>query len=162
MEDVTARPRPRRKSRDLTRDLVRETPNDVRIARTPGLRMVTLALGGFVVLALVGTLVVLPVRDLFRQRTAIAQRSAEFNALADANEKLQNEVDYLQTPQGIVSSARTALGYVFPGERRVTILDMPKLPTALPPSWPYSMVTNIVAVRSSAATQSSGQGSYQP
>lgn len=98
-------------------------------------------------LSLVTTLIVLPVRDVLRQRAEISERRTEFEALADANEQLVDDVDYLASPEGLIASARSELGFLFPGEKQVTILEMPDLPTELPAQWPYSMISNIVAVR---------------
>jgi hypothetical protein len=111
------------------------------------LRWATFGAAGFVALSLVTTLIVLPVRDTMRQRAEIAERRVEFEALADANEKLVDDVDYLASPEGLIASARSELGFLFPGEKQVTILEMPDLPTNLPAEWPYSMVSNIVSVR---------------
>lgn len=129
----------------------RQRPSgDAASVRQRVLRWSALCLGVFVALSLVTTLVILPVRDVMRQRTEIDDRRAEFEALADANEQLVDDVDYLGSQEGLIASARSELGFLFPGERQVTILEMPALPTALPAEWPYSMVTNIVEVRSSA------------
>ncbi|MEY4365833.1 MAG: hypothetical protein RLZZ305_1177 [Actinomycetota bacterium] len=102
-------------------------------------------------LAFVFTMFWMPVRDYFTQRTALAQKQAEYNALADANEQLQNEVNVLQTPEGVRRAARDHLGFVMPGEKRVKLLPADALPTDLPASWPYSLVTGIVSVRRSIA-----------
>jgi len=107
-------------------------------------------LGVFIGVSLTASLVVLPLRDVVRQNEAIAERRAEFDALADANEQLMKEIDYLGSAPGIIAAAREQLGYIFAGEKRVTLLDEPALPTDLPQEWPYTMVTNIVAVRSGA------------
>ena len=58
-----------------------------------------------------------------------------------------DDVDFLGSPEGLIASARSELGFVFPDEKKVTILEMPDLPTDLPDEWPYSMISNIVAVR---------------
>lgn len=120
------------------------------------LRIVTVVLVGSLVGALSVTLLVLPMRDFFQQRTAMASRSREFEALADANEQLQIEIREMKSPEGIVAAARSQLGYVFPREQRVQIVSMPDLPTTLPTSWPYSMVSSILAVRAAALGASGG------
>jgi hypothetical protein len=91
------------------------------------------------------------VKAYFEQRDVFNKKTAEFNALADANEELQNEVNDLSTPEGIRNAARTQLGYVLPGEQKLSFAKTPALPTALPPQWPYSLVTSIVAVRTQVA-----------
>lgn len=98
------------------------------------------------------SLVVFPLRDFVVQRQAIAQKTAEFETLADANEQLQFEVNRLSTPEGIRNAARAQLGYVLPGEQRMSLVQMPALPTDLPDSWPYTLVTDIVRFRTAAAS----------
>lgn len=117
-----------------------------------GLRVV----GAAVAFAFALTMVVYPVRDYFEQRDRIRARETEFEALADANEQLFNEVQRLRTPEGVRSAARSQLGYVLPGEDRIALTPMPALPTALPQSWPYSMVTDILRVRTAQASTSNG------
>ena len=101
------------------------------------------------------SLVVIPVSDYVAQRSELDRKEREFEALADANEQLLNEVTQLETPEGAIAAARRQLGYVMPGEQRVALVPMPALPTTLPDAWPYSMVTDIVAVRTAEAGQSS-------
>lgn len=114
------------------------------------------ALGVVVAGAAAVSLFVFPLRDWVTQREALAKKSSEFEKLADANEALQNDVNALSTPEGIRRAAREQLGYVNPGEQRITLGPMPALPTALPDTWPYTMVTDIVTVRSHAAVAASG------
>lgn len=110
--------------------------------------------------ALTVTLVVLPLRDFLQQRTDIATRTREFEALANANEQLQIEVRHMKSPEGIISAARSQLGYVFPREQRIQIVSMPNLPTTLPTSWPYNMVSAILAARTAA--QNTNPGALAP
>lgn len=161
----------RRDMRDATRDitraltegLARRTPAENRLIKSRPLRVLAWAAAGVVVLAVAAAFFVFPMRDYFKQHEALAQRSAEFEALADANEQLQDEIDALQTPAGVVAAARSELGYVYPGERRVNLLQMPNLPTTLPVSWPYSMVSNIMSVRIvETARQGGPLGGLQP
>ena len=100
------------------------------------------------------SLVVFPMRDYFEQRSMVAEKSAEFETLADANEQLQIEVNSLKTPEGIRNAAREQLGYVLPGEQRLQMVKMPALPTDLPAQWPYSMVKDILRVRAETAVKS--------
>jgi hypothetical protein len=106
------------------------------------------------------SLVFAPVRDWFSQRSALAAKTAEFEALAEANEQLQKEVDRLSTTEGIRRAARDHLGYVLPGERPVVIGEMPGLPVELPATWPYTLVSSIVSAR--AADASRGGGGLTP
>ncbi len=109
---------------------------------------------GVVVVAAGTSLFFFPLMDFVTQRSAIAQKSSEFNSLADANEQLQTEVNALQTPEGTRNAARAQLGYVLPGEQRLSLVPMPKLPTDLPATWPYTLVTDILTVRSADTTNS--------
>ena len=113
-------------------------------------------LGVVVAGAAVLSLFVFPLRDWVTQREALAKKTAEFEKLADANEGLQNDVNSLSTPEGIRRAAREQLGFVYPGEQRINLGPMPALPTTFPDAWPYSMVTDIVAVRANAASAASG------
>lgn len=102
------------------------------------------------------SLVVYPVRDYFSQRGQIAEKQSEFDALADANEQLFNEVQRLQTPEGVRGAARSQLGYVMPGEERIALTPMPALPTVLPDTWPYTLVSNMLRVRAEHAGVATG------
>ena len=92
-----------------------------------------------------------PVKDWVIQNNTLNAKKAEFNALADANEALQSEVNVLQTPEGVRAAARDQLGYVLPGETRVRLLPSGALPKQLPDQWPYNLVSGIVAIRQSIA-----------
>jgi hypothetical protein len=81
------------------------------------------------------------------QSETLDRKESEIEALADANEQLQNEVNDLGTPEGIRNAARSQLGYVLPGETRIALAPMPDLPTTLPNAWPYTLISDIVAVR---------------
>ena len=112
------------------------------------------------VTALLATLFVLPLRDYFHQNEVMAQKKTQFEALADANEQLQIDINRLNTTDGVVAAARSELGYVFPGEQRIQLLAMPALPTTLPTTWPYTLVTDILRVR--AANLGSASGGLAP
>ena len=121
----------------------------------PG-RIGAIALGSVVAIAAVYSLVIAPMRSYFAQRSMVADKTAEFETLADANEQLQIEINKLSTPEGIRNAARAQLGYVLPGEQRLSLVKMPELPTNLPAQWPYSMVTSILHVRAEAAAKAGG------
>ena len=145
--------RAKERTRDITRSVVRPTPDDAQfknVAIKWGIRLVGTAFG----IAALLTFIVIPVRDYRSQSKALAAKTTEFEALADANEQLQMEVSALSTPEGIRNAARTLLGYVLPGERRLALTKMPSLPTDLPPTWPYTMVSDIVRIRTEAAQAS--------
>jgi cell division protein FtsB len=121
----------------------------------PG-RIGAIALGSVLAIAAAYSLVIAPMRSYFSQRSMVADKTAEFETLADANEQLQIEINKLNTPEGIRNAARAQLGYVLPGEQRLSLVKMPELPTDLPAQWPYSMVTNILQVRAEVAAKSGG------
>ena len=123
---------------------------------TSSLTWLVKLLGVVVACAAALSLFVFPLRDWVTQREALAKKTAEFEKLADANESLQNDVNALSTPEGIRRAAREQLGYVVPGEQRINLGPMPELPTTFPDAWPYTMVTDIVSVRSNASAAASG------
>jgi hypothetical protein len=112
--------------------------------------------------AAVLSFVVVPASRFFTQRSAIAEKSAEYDALADANEQLQIEVNALSTPEGIRNAARAQLGYVLPGEQPLQFVQMPALPTDLPNEWPYTMVSDIVRIQANKAATGAGSQSFIP
>jgi hypothetical protein len=89
----------------------------------------------------------LPVRTWFEQDRELKRLTAERAELDSVNADLQREVDRLDTDAGIKEAAREELGYADPGQARLTMLDLPELPTNLPNGWPYSTVERIIAVR---------------
>lgn len=146
--------RVKERTQEITRAIAEPTPKDARIGRSRGTKAIVRT-GGFLVgLAAMFALFIIPVTDFIEQREALAKKTAEFDALADANEELQNEVNDLSTPEGIRNAARTQLGYVLPGEQKLSFAKTPLLPTALPAQWPYTMISSIVAVRTEAVAGS--------
>ena len=146
----------RTRVKDLTGSLMLPIASEHRLDRRPATRWALRIVLASVVTAGATSLFVFPLRDYVTQRSALAQRNAEFNALADTNEQLQTEVNHLGTPEGIRNAARAQLGYVLPGEQRFTLVPMPALPTDLPAAWPYSLITDIVRVRAAHATTTDG------
>jgi hypothetical protein len=146
--------RAKERTRDITRSVVRPTPEDARVKHVAvkwGIRVV----GASFTVAAILSLVIIPVRDFRAQSKALDAKTAEYEVLADVNEQLQIEVAELSTPEGIRNAARSMLGYVLPGERRLALTQMPTLPTDLPQTWPYTMVSDIVRIRAEVA-QASG------
>lgn len=139
---------------DITRSISRPTPADAHLGRAAVTKNLLKAGGTLVGVATLVSLVIIPVTDYLDQQKVLAKKSAEFDALADANEQLQNEVNDLSTPEGIRNAARTQLGYVLPGEQRLSFARTPELPTDLPAQWPYTLVTDIVTVRTQVAVDS--------
>lgn len=138
-------------TRDLSRAIARPTPEHGRLTRHRGVVWVLRATGAAVAVAALFSLFVFPVRDYVAQSQTLERKISEFDALAEANEQLQNEVNDLSTVEGIRNAARTQLGYVLPGEARISLAPMPELPTTLPDTWPYTLVTDIVAIRAEIA-----------
>ncbi|MFM9084812.1 MAG: FtsB family cell division protein, partial [Actinomycetota bacterium] len=144
--------RARARMADASKNLRRATPRESRLLQHPvARRILGLSVAG-VLAAFVFTRFWMPTRDYFSQRTALAQKQAEYDALADANEQLQVEVNELQTPEGVRRAARDHLGFVMPGEKRLKLLPPADLPVDLPAQWPYTLVTGIVTVRHGIAT----------
>jgi cell division protein FtsB len=151
-------------TRSTVRDLTRPVHVDHKLFQRAISRNITLTVSVVILAALAVALIGLPVRGLFGQRSDITQRQQEFAALEDANEQLQTEIQRFQTPEGIRETARKELGYLLPGEKRLALLEAPTLNIALPTGWPYNVVTNILAVRATAAQKNGAQqpGSLGP
>ena len=96
-------------------------------------------------------LFVIPMRTWTSQRSAVAEKNEQFAAFEDINDSIQDEVDVLKTPQGMQEAIRSQLGYLLPSEKRVPMLEMPRATADLPDQWPYTVVTNILQVRSAQA-----------
>jgi cell division protein FtsB len=130
-------------------DLTRPIAKSQRIARNrrPAvlLGLLALVIVGVIATALFG----LPVRTWFEQDDALRRLDAELAELQAVNADLQREVDRAQTDAGVVEAAREELGYIESGERRLTMLDLPELPTTFPKRWPYNIVERMIAVRES-------------
>lgn len=84
------------------------------------------------------------------------RKSQQFAAFEDINDALQDEVDVLKTPEGAQEAIRSSLGYLSPGELRVPMLDMPRATANLPDKWPFTVVTNILQVRTANAIRNGG------
>lgn len=128
-------------------DLTRPIAIDRRIAR----RRRTNVLLGFIALAIAGAiaaaLFVLPVQTYFAQEESIERRQAQLDQLEAVNAELQSEVNRLRTDDGVREAAREEIGYAEIGERRLTLLDPPPLPTELPAGWPYDLVAGVIRLR---------------
>jgi cell division protein FtsB len=89
-----------------------------------------------VILSLVVAAVTLyPVaRDYYLAKRENDRLSAEYQAIARRNEKIQSQIDELQTPEGIEDRAREEFGWVREGEQAVNItgLDVSESSTRLP------------------------------
>jgi cell division protein FtsB len=132
-------------------DLTRPTPRAERlIPRTIG--RVALLIGALVVIgSFANSFLVLPVQSWFGQRTEIEDRQEELDVLRGATDRLQQEVDRLNTPAGVEDAAREELGFVMVGEDRRTVVGTPQAPLDLPRGWPYDVVDQIVTSRQAEA-----------
>lgn len=86
-----------------------------------------------------------PIGTWREQDVDLEQRLLQYEELRRVNADLQAEVDRLGTDDGIRESAREDYGYVEAGEQRLSVTDLPPLPTDLPDGWPYNLVTDIIA-----------------
>ena len=75
----------------------------------------------------------------------------ELSELQTVNDDLQDEVDRLQTDEGMIEASRDELGNIQPGDNRETMHPLPPLPRDLPEGWPYSQVGQILAIREAEA-----------
>jgi cell division protein FtsB len=139
---------------DLTRPVAREQ----RITRNRRPAFLLGAIGLVVAVAIGAALFGLPVRTWFQQDQDLARLEAQLDELQDVNDELAQEVDLLQTPEGISQAARETLGYKQVNERQQTIVDLPDLPADLPDGWPYGAVEQIIQLRTDEAAEQPGGG----
>lgn len=128
-------------------DLTRTIPIERRITQR---RRTTAMLGIAVVgiaAALATALFVLPVQTYRSQSDALALRSRQLDELEAVNAELAAEVRRLRTEAGVREAAREEIGYAEPDEDRLTLMDLPPLPTQLPAGWPYDLVSRVIALR---------------
>jgi len=143
---VAAR-RKKRTTRVRRGDLTRPTPRQERLLpKRLGYAVLTLA-ALLVVGSFANSFLVLPVKSWFGQRSEYDDRATELDALREATDRLQAEVDRLNTPQGVEDAARQELGFVMVGEDRRSVVADAQAPIDLPYGWPYDLVEQIVQVR---------------
>ena len=137
---------------------------ELQLVRNRKLRIASTPLAIAVIVALVVSMSVFPVRSLINQRNLIAQKELEYAQYEDVIENLQDQVSYLQTEAGLQDAIRTQLGYLHFNERRLPMMDMPALSTTLPERWPYTIVSTMLLVRSLESAKRAAQGeiSLQP
>ena len=137
---------------------------EIRLVRSRKLRLASTPLAIAVIVALVVAMSVFPVRSYINQRNLIAQKEIEFAQYEDVIENLQDQVTYLKTEAGLQDAIRPQLGYLRFNERRLPMMDMPALSTALPERWPYTIVSTMLLVRSLESAKKAAQGeiSLQP
>ena len=118
-----------------------------RVPRHSRSQFAIVPLGTLFIGAVLVALSFLPLRTWNKQRTLVAQRTAQLAAYEDINASLQEEVDNLKTPEGAKEAVRSQLGYLSPSEKRVPLLDSPSASIKLPDRWPYSLVNNILKIK---------------
>jgi hypothetical protein len=121
-------------------------------------RAFAVPLAVLVVFALATTLFVVPVRTWMSQRNVLNTKEQEYAAYEDIVENMQDQVNYLQSPAGLRDAIRTQLGYLYPSERRVPMMDTPALSTTLPERWPYTIVSTMMFVKTLEAAQQDAKG----
>jgi hypothetical protein len=110
--------------------------------------LAALVVAGAIAAALFG----LPVRAWFDQDSELQALDHELTEMQSVNHDLQGEVDRLRTDDGIREASRDELGLVQSGDNRLTMLELPPLPSDLPAGWPYSQVAAILHVRAALDT----------
>jgi hypothetical protein len=135
-------------------------------ARAPLPRASTTWLFGLAALVVAGAIAAalfgLPVRTWFDQDSDLQALEHELTEMQSVNHDLQGEVDRLRTDDGIREAARDELGLVQAGDNRLTMLELPPLPSDLPDGWPYSQVSAILAVRAAIDTPPSSEPGSTP
>lgn len=106
-----------------------------------------------IVAAVIGALLVLPIRAWQSQKDELAARQRELVALESANARIQAENDRLQSPEGVAESARGDLGFRQADELVLGLLPPGPPSAVLPTGWPYDLVNNIFAVRERIASE---------
>ena len=120
--------------------------------------MAAVPIGVIAIVALVVALFILPVRTWVHQRQLLASRQIEYAGYEDTNEALQDQVTYLKTDAGLQEAILTQLGYLHFNERRIPMMDLPAMSTLLPEQWPYTVVSNILLVRTLEVTRQAAAG----
>lgn len=128
-------------------DFTRPIPIEKQLVRGGGKRRVLGIAAAVITSAFVAALFVLPVQAWLRQKEDLDRKQDQLAALQAANAALANEVQQLQTPEGIEQAAREEIGYVQRGEIRLTMLPTPDAPLTMPSGWPYDTIAQIISVR---------------
>lgn len=152
---TTAIKRPDAASSSLKVTTVRRSHNDLTTSVLRDRRLLPAAIrplawfaGTVVMVAVIVALFVIPVRNWLDQDDTIAEKRAELEVLQNANAQLESANARLQTDDGVREAAREEIGYVVPGEERLTVMPLPSAPLSLPTGWPYDTISQIIAVRS--------------
>jgi cell division protein FtsB len=133
---------------DLTRPIALDRRLTRRRRTTVVLAVVTLAVLG----AFGASLFILPIQTFREQGQTLETRERQLEQLLEVNFQLQTEVDRLRTIPGIREAARAELGFFEAGERTLTVIGTPELPTDLPGGWPYGLYRSVIALRMESPT----------
>jgi cell division protein FtsB len=138
--------------RDSSRfaDFTRPVPHERRLVKGRGKRLFFAFVATVIAAALAASLFVLPIKAWQQQRDDLARKQQTLAVLNDAKAQLAADVSRLQTPDGIKEAARQEVGYIAPGEKRISVGPTPNAPIALPTGWPYDAISQIIAVRSAS------------
>ena len=129
----------------------RDVGDDTRLIQRRRNRSLMTVGAAVIVASLAAAVLVLPIRAWLNQRSELTERQQELAALDAANDRIAQANERLQTPQGIEEAARNDLGYLEAGEQQLTVLPAPSTGELLPGRWPYTVVSDIFAVRTDAA-----------
>jgi len=137
---------------------------EVHLVKNRSLRLAAIPIGVIAIVAMMLALFVLPVRTWINQRQLLTARQTEYAAYEDTIEALQDQVSYLKTDAGLQEAIRTQLGYLHPNEKRTPLMDLPAMSTSLPEQWPYTVISNILLVRTldTAKRAAAGQITLDP
>jgi cell division protein FtsB len=80
---------------------------------------------------------VFPTRTFLNQRAAVARAEEQLRVLTAENERLDDRVDALNTPDEIERLAREQFELVMPGERAYVVVPPAEPPARLPTGWPF-------------------------
>ena len=120
-------------------------------------------LGALVVAAAIAAaLFGLPARTWFSQDDDLAKLRNELSEVNAVNSDLDDEVQRLQTDDGIRAAIRQELGNIVQGERRESLQDLPLLPRDPPNAWPYSPPLRILALRTAALLEATTTTTVAP
>ncbi|MEL6891296.1 MAG: septum formation initiator family protein [Actinomycetota bacterium] len=146
---TTSIPRPTRRGSDEGRSRLGDYTRPIPLGRRISARRRVPLIVGAIALAVIATLAlavfISPIGTWREQDADLEQRRVQYEELRRVNADLEAEVDRLRTDEGVRESAREDYGYVEAGEERLSVTDLPGLPTDLPDGWPYNVVTSIIA-----------------
>ena len=145
-------PRPKKRNATSTDAIDREQPGDYTKLIIRHRNRIMLSIAATIVgAALIVTLALLPIRTWFSQNDEVKKGKTELDALNAANAVFEAQNQRLQTSEGIKDEARRTLGLVDAKEKKSPLLPPPPLSPQLPAGLPYSLVADILTVRTAQA-----------